>query len=131
MNLHVGLSSIVETIVSEKDTAIVYGSGNVSVFATPAMIAVMENASMSAVDLHLDKGYTTVGTRIEINHTAATPVGMKVIVKAELVEIDGRRLVFKVEAHDEEGLIGKGIHERYIVNARKFMEKVEGRIKKI
>lgn len=124
MNLQVGLSSTVETIVMKKDTASEYGSGSVDVFATPALIALMENASMSAVGLHLEKGYTTVGTRIDIKHVGATPVGMKVTAKAELIEMDGRRLVFKVEAYDEKELIGEGTHERFIVNSEKFIDKV-------
>lgn len=128
MNLHIGLSSIVETLVNEKDTAIEYGSGRVKVLATPAMIALMENASKSAVDLHLDKGYTTVGTKLDIKHLAATPIGIKVTIKAELKSIEDNKLMFEVEAYDEVELIGKGTHERYIVNIDKFINKANKKL---
>lgn len=124
MNLQIGICSTVEMIVKQKDTATEYGSGGVDVFATPAMVAVMEKAAITAVSLHLDKGYTTVGTRVDVSHVAATPVGMKVTTTAELVEIDGRRLVFKVQAFDEVELISEGMHERYIINLEKFMDKI-------
>jgi fluoroacetyl-CoA thioesterase len=124
MNLQLGLSYIVETIVTSNETATKYGSGGVDVYATPAMIGLMENAAMSAVSTHLEVGYTTVGTQIDIKHLAATPIGMKVTAKAELIEIEGKRLVFKVEAYDEKEPIGQGTHERYIVNLERFMDKV-------
>jgi len=127
MNICVGISSTVETVVKAKDTASSYGSGGVEVFATPAMVALMENAAMSAVGLHIDKDYTTVGTKIDVSHIAATPVGMKVTAKAELIEVDGRRLVFKVEAYDEVELIGKGTHERYIVELDRFVKKTKNK----
>jgi len=128
INLMIGISSTLETVVEEKDTATQYGSGGVDVLATPALVALMENAAMSAVGRHLEKGYTTVGTKIDIKHLAATPVGMKVVTKAELLEIDGRRLVFKVEAHDEAELVGEGTHERYIINFDRFMDKVNNKL---
>jgi predicted thioesterase len=121
--LHVGLNSKIETIVKEKDTAANFGSGGVEVFATPMMIGLMENAALSAVDLHLPKGYATVGTHLDVKHLAATPVGVKVYATAELVDIDGKRLVFKVEAYDEKEKIGEGMHERYIINLDKFLQK--------
>lgn len=121
--LHSGLTSKIETIVTQKDTADSFGSGGVKVFATPMMIGLMENAALSAVDIHLPKGYATVGTRLDIQHMAATPVGMKVYATAQLTEVDGKRLLFKVEAFDEKEKIGQGCHERYIINIQKFIEK--------
>ncbi|MDI6707219.1 MAG: thioesterase family protein, partial [Bacillota bacterium] len=117
------LNSKIETIVKEKDTAANFGSGGVEVFATPMMIGLMENAALSAVDLHLPKGYATVGTHLDVKHLAATPIGMKVYATAELIEIDGKRLVFKVEAYDEKEKIGEGMHERYIINLERFLDK--------
>ena len=121
--LHKGLNAKIETIVTQKDTAISFGSGGVAVYATPMMIGLMENAALSAVDLHLPKGYATVGTHLDVRHLAATPVGMKVYAVAELIEIDGKRLVFKVEAYDKKEKIGEGYHERYIINLEKFIAK--------
>lgn len=125
--LHKGLNAKIETIVTEKDTAMNFGSGGVAVYATPMMIGLMENAALSAVDLHLPKGYATVGTHLDVKHLAATPVGMKVYATAELVEVDGRRLVFKVEAYDEKEKIGEGYHERYIINLEKFIAKAKSK----
>jgi len=125
--LKVGISSIIQTVVEQKDTATNYGSGGVEVFATPAMVALMEKASMSVVNPYLEEGSATVGTKVNITHLAATPVGMKVSAKAELTEIDGRRLVFKVEAYDEKELIGEGTHERFIINLQKFMNRVNSK----
>lgn len=124
MNLNIGASFTTETIVKNEDTAVEYGSGGVTVYATPAMIAAMENAAMSAINRHLDEGYTTVGTKVDIKHIGATPVGMRVSTKAELTQIDGNRLTFIVEAYDEVEKIGEGTHERYIVNLEKFINKV-------
>lgn len=130
MNLQPGKLKRIETIVSEKNTATHYGSGGVDVFATPAMITEMENAAMSLVAPYLDDGYATVGTKVDVKHIAATPVGMKVYTEAVLIEVDGNRLVFRVESYDEIGLIGEGIHERHIINLEKFMARVNNKAKK-
>ncbi|MDD2573098.1 MAG: thioesterase family protein [Bacillota bacterium] len=106
-----------------------FGSGGVKVFATPMMIGLMENAALSAVDLHLPKGYVTVGTRIDVRHLAATPVGMKVYAMAQLTGIDGKRLEFKVEAYDEKEKIGEGSHERYIIDVERFIERTAAKQK--
>lgn len=127
MDINIGLTYEFEITVEEKDTALQLKSGCVHTFATPAMIAIMEKASMSAVEKYLDEGFTTVGTKIEVKHLAATPVGMKVKAKAELVDMDKKRLLFKVEAWDEAGLIGEGIHERYIVETNRFLDKAQKR----
>ncbi len=121
--LQVGLESKMETVVTENDTADSFGSGGIKVLATPMMIGLMENAAHSAVDLHLPEGYATVGTRIDVRHIAATPVGMKVYATAQLTGIEGRKLHFKVEAYDEKEKIGEGSHERFIINVERFLER--------
>lgn len=115
--------------VTEENTAVKFGSGTVKVFASPAMVALMENASWKCVDPYLEEGQVTVGTSLEIKHLVATPVGMKVRARATLRVIDGKRLEFLVEAFDEIEKIGEGLHERYIVNKDKFMAKTEGKKK--
>lgn len=121
--LRAGMSAQVERIVSDDDTAVSFGSGGVRVFATPMMIALMENAALNAVDIHLGEGFATVGLSLNVKHIAATPVGMKVTARAELAGIEGRKLIFKVEAYDEHEKIGEGTHERYVVELAKFLEK--------
>jgi predicted thioesterase len=127
--LNRGLKFKIEKVVTEKDTAMSFGSGGVKVFATPMMIGLMENAALSAVDLHLPKGYVTVGTRIDVRHLAATPVGMKVYAMAQLTGMDGKRLEFKVEAYDEKEKIGEGSHERYIIDVERFIERTAAKQK--
>lgn len=125
--LTVGMTLKKETTVTPTDTAAALGSGDLEVFATPAMISLMELTSRLCVGSDLDEGQTTVGTLVNIAHTAATPVGMKVSCVATLTEIDGRRLVFDVEASDECGVIGKGTHERFIVDSAKFQAKANSK----
>ncbi|TCS82482.1 thioesterase family protein [Tepidibacillus fermentans] len=125
--LSIGLNGTKETIVSEQNTAKTYGSGALEVFATPAMIGLMEGAAMNAVQSHLPVGYGTVGTWVDVKHAAATPMGMKVTAKAELIEVNGKRLLFQVEARDDVGLIGEGKHERYIVEEEKFLAKTNSK----
>ena len=104
------------------------GRGGLEVFATPAMIALMEKTAMLSVQDQLEEGQGTVGTRLEIDHVAATPVGAEVWCESELVEIDRKRLVFEVIAYDKAGIIGKGRHERFVVNNEKFMEKANAKL---
>jgi fluoroacetyl-CoA thioesterase len=125
--LKVGMSAQVERVVEDCDTAVSFGSGGVKVFATPMMVALMEKAALSAVDPYLSEGSATVGISLNVRHTAATPVGMKVIAKAELINIEGKKLTFKVEAYDEREKIGEGLHERYIIGLSKFLERVENK----
>jgi predicted thioesterase len=122
MALETGLTGEMTTTVVHENTAAHVGAGGVEVFATPMMIALMENASWKAVADHLDEGYVTVGTLVHVRHLAATPLGQQVHATAKLIEIDGRRLVFQVEAYDEQKKIGEGQHERFIVNLDRFMK---------
>ena len=123
--LREGLSAVIEKVVSENETASRYASGAVEVYATPAMIGLMENTAKSAVDLHLSCGDTTVGVEVNIKHLKATPVGMKVRCEAIVEKLEGKKIYFTVKAWDEKGLIGEGTHVRYIVNMEKFMEQLK------
>jgi predicted thioesterase len=112
-------------LIKEEDTALHLGSGDLNVLSTPSLIASMENAAMNCAKPKLQDGFTTVGTLINIRHLKACKVGQHYIAKATLMEEDGRKLVFKVEASDEEGnLLGEGTHERFIVDSVKFMNKI-------
>lgn len=124
MTLTPGMKAEVTTTVVHENTAASVGAGGVEVFGTPMMIALMENASWQAVINGLDEGYVTVGTVVDIRHLAATPLGQKVRAEAELLEVDGRRLVFKVEAYDERRKIGEGKHERAIVQLERFLSRL-------
>lgn len=126
--LEKGLKECMECIVTEEKTARAMGSGELAVYATPAMIALMEETAYRSVSSELDEGMGTVGTRLDVKHIAASPLGMKITCKTELIEVDGRRLVFKVEAFDEKGLIGEGIHERFIIQNEKFQMKTDSKM---
>ncbi len=121
MELHIGLKYREEKIVTLNDTAFVFGSGAAKVFATPMMIGLMEAAAMNTVKDYLPEGFSTVGISVNIKHMSATAVGKKVYAEAELIEIDRKRLIFKVDAYDEDKKIGEGMHERYIIDEEKFM----------
>ena len=108
-------------IVTEEDTAAVHGSGDLPVYATPALVALMEYAAKELVKPILAEGQTTVGTRMEVSHLKATPVGNEVRAKAKLLEIQGRKVSFTIEAYDGEALIGKAVHERAVVDRERFM----------
>ena len=119
-----GISALIETVVTENDSAVKYASGTLNVYATPAMIALMENAAKSCVGLHLPSQYTTVGIEVNIRHIKPTGIGSKVKCEAILQEVKGNKLVFKVVAWDENGKIGEGVHVRYIVESEDFMRKL-------
>ncbi len=121
-NLKAPMYGEARTRVTKENTALKFGSGKVDVFGTPAMIALMEEASINTVDMELPDGYATVGIELNIKHIAATPEGMNVTASAELIEIDGRRLTFKVGAFDEAEKIGEGSHQRYIIELDKFKD---------
>lgn len=118
-----GLSAKWSVTVEEVHTAAHWGSGGVDVFATPQLIGLMETAAVAALDHLLPPGYCSVGTRVDIKHLAATPVGDTITAAAEIVEVDGRRIVFQVEAHDSATKVGEGRHERFVVNLERFMAK--------
>lgn len=122
-----GLAAEQTETVTERNTAAAVGSGGLAVYATPAMIALMEAAALSAVGPLLPPSWSTVGTELNIKHISATPLGMKVCARVELLSIDGRALVFKVEAFDEAGKIGEGIHNRFIVENERFLAKTAGK----
>ena len=123
--LEPGLKGTTEILVGTRDTAPHIGSGKIKVLATPVLVMMMEEAALNAVEGLLPDGHQTVGTRLEITHTAATPVGMRVIATAELVKVDGRKLTFRVSAEDERELIGEGTHERIIVNVARFDQRAQ------
>jgi predicted thioesterase len=118
--LTAGLSGSAEILVGTRDTAPHVGSGKVKVLATPVMVGLMEEASLNAVEGLLPPGYQSVGTRLDITHVAATPVGMRVRAGAEVVRIEGRRLTFRVWADDEKDRIGEGTHERIVIDVARF-----------
>lgn len=120
-----GIKFSIERRVTEHMTARVMGSGTLDVFATPSMIALIEETAWRSVAPHLESGMATVGTLLNVAHVAPTPVGMTVKCETELTEVDGRRLVFSVTVSDECGEIGRGTHERFIINEEKFQKKAD------
>lgn len=123
-NMEIGLSYESNTVVAEFNTAEALGSGDMAVFATPAMVALMENAAMLAVKDSLPEGSTTVGVEMQTSHVKASALGAKVTASATLVEVDGRRLTFDVKAWDEKGVIGEGRHVRFVVDRERFLSKL-------
>jgi len=128
--METGIIGQEELIVNEMNTAEALGSGSLAVFATPAMIALMEKTARLSVAPFLEDGQSTVGTLVNVKHLSASPVGMKITCRTELKEIDRRRLVFHVECSDEAGIIGEGEHERFIIDETKFMAKTEAKLVK-
>ena len=122
--LEIGLTHTSNLVVADGNTAIALGSGDMPVLATPAMMALMENAAMLAVASELEDGETTVGGHIESSHLRPTPVGVEVTATATLEKIDGRKLYFKIVASQGETIIGEGTHLRFIVNREKFLSKL-------
>jgi len=124
MSIAPGLIGEITHLVSESDTAARYGSGLVPVLSTPHLIALMESAAQAALNPYMEPGQSAVGTRIEMQHLAATPVGMEVRVRAELLTVEGRRLRFHIAAWDAVEKIGECEHERFIINKERFMQRV-------
>ncbi len=122
-----GLSAEIKHTVVEADTASQWGSGMLEVFSTPALVGLMEGAAVVALAGALAPGQTTVGTHIDVHHLAATPLGCTVRARAELIAIEGRKLVFKVQAWDEAELIGEADHERFVIDSARFMAKVQAK----
>ena len=125
--LRTGIKGRQDDVVTEDKLAKNVGSGLVRVYATAMMIALTEKAAVLSVEPFLEEGQGTVGTLVNMSHVSATPLGMKVWAETELVEIDRRKLTFKVAAYDERGLIGEGTHERFIIDNRRFQEKTESK----
>jgi fluoroacetyl-CoA thioesterase len=125
-----GLKGTTEILVGTRDTAPHIGSGKIKVLATPVMVSLMEEAALNAVERLLPAGHQTVGTRLDITHVSATPVGMRVTATAEVKEVHGRRILFRVSAVDEKDLISEGEHERIIVNVARFDERAQAKIAK-
>ncbi len=125
--LHIGIQGREETVVTPELLARNVGSGLVKVYATAMMIALIEKAAVYSVEPYLEPGQGTVGTHVDVSHCSATPLGMRVRAETELVEIDRRKLVFRVAAYDERGLIGEGRHERFIIDNAKFQTKADAK----
>ena len=122
--MEVGLKYESTVVVSPSNTAATLGSGDMDVFATPAMVALMENAAMLAVAAHLPEGSATVGTQMNTSHIKASPLGVTITASAELTEVEGRKLTFAVKAWDEKGTIGEGVHTRFVVDRERFLSKL-------
>jgi predicted thioesterase len=125
--LESGLIGELEMMVSEANTAEQLGSGSVAVLGTPALVGLMEGAAIQALEGHLAEGQTTVGGRIDVRHLAPTPVGMNVRARAELQEVDGRRLVFHVEAWDAVERIGEAEHVRFVIDEARFTAQAQAK----
>ena len=128
MDIKTGIKGHMEYIVTKELTAAAVGSGLLEVYGTPYMVALMEETCHTSVGQFLEEGQGTVGISLEIKHTAATPVGMKVWCDSELVEVDGKRLVFNVKTFDEAGPIGEGVHQRFIIDNEKFLSKTNAKV---
>ena len=128
MELKTGIKNTKEMTVTKELCADAWGSGGLAVFATPAMIALMENTAWASVEPCMEEGWSTVGTHLDISHLSASPIGSHITCESELVEIDGRRLKFHVTARDDAGPIGEGTHERFIINVWKFMVRTEAKL---
>jgi len=123
-----GLQGTAEIVVGTRDTAPHVGSGKIGVLATPIMVNLMEAAALQAVERLLPPGHQTVGTHLDVRHFAATPVGLRVLARAELTRIDGRTLTFSIIAEDDRERIGEGTHERLIINVERFDQRMQKKL---
>ena len=128
MEILVGMKGFAETVAEREDTAKEVGSGDLLVYATPCMVALMEGAACEAIAEALSDNQTTVGTALNIEHISATPVGLEVRAEAEVTAVEGKVITFSVHAFDEAGEIGRGVHKRVIVNSQKFLEKAYNKL---
>ena len=128
MEITVGMKGMVESCVEREDTAKEVGSGDLLVYATPCMVALMEGAACEAIADCMGENQTTVGTMLNIEHISATPVGLEVRAEAEVTEVAGKVITFDVKAFDEAGEIGRGTHKRVVINAQKFLDKTYGKL---
>ena len=127
MSIETGMKGRAEAVVTQENTAQAVGSGLVPVFATPYMIALMENAAVNAVQAQLAPDEGTVGIRLDVTHDAATPIGMKVWAEAEVTAVEGKKITLSVKAFDEKGPIGGGVHERFVITVDRFLAKAEAK----
>jgi len=125
--IRAGLTGTAELVVEEGHTAAGIGSGRIRVLGTPVMINLMEAAALDAVERLLPEGHQSLGIELEVSHVAATPVGMRVIATAEVARVEGNRIDFSIEAHDEIDLIGKALHKRIVVNVARFDKRVQNK----
>ena len=125
--LTIGLTKTASETVNDTNTAKTVGSGSLNVYATPMMIARMEEAAANLAEENLPAGYTSVGILMNVAHTAVTPCGLKVKATAVLTKVEGKKLTFEVRAEDEAGEIGKGVHERFIVESERFQQKADSK----
>ena len=128
MEITVGMKGEVATLVEREDTAKEVGSGDLLVYATPCMAALMEGASCEAIADCLSENQTTVGTMLCLEHLSATPVGLEVRAEAEVTAVEGKVITFEIQAYDEAGQIGKATHKRVLVNPQKFLEKTYNKL---
>lgn len=128
--LTTGIKNSGELTVTMDETAASAGSGGQPVLSTPHLIGLMENTAWASVEPCMEDGKSTVGTHIDVKHLSASPVGSHITCESELTEVDRRRLVFKLTAYDDAGLIGEGTHERFIVDIEKFMTNAEAKLQK-
>lgn len=126
--MNVGLKHTVTETVTKDNTADKVGSGLLPVYATPSMIALMEKCASECVAPFLEEGKASVGTMLNVKHLSASPIGIEITCTATLTEVDGRRLVFVLEAYDEKGLIGEGTHERFVIDTERFMAKCRSKL---
>ena len=128
MNIEVGMKGTACTTTEREDTALEVGSGSLLVYATPCMVALMEGAACEAIASGLEEAESSVGIELNIQHTAATPVGMEVRAEAEVTAVDGKIVTFNIRAFDEAGQIGAGTHKRAVINAQRFLDKTYAKL---
>lgn len=123
-----GIKNTKTIVVTTDKTAEAMGSGTLPVFATPAMVALMENTAAESVEALLPEGSTSVGTLINVKHLSADPIGLEVTCESELVEVDGRKLTFEIKVFDCDGIVGEAYHERFVIDSTRFMEKTQKKL---
>lgn len=128
MDIMIGMRGGVSSLVEREDTAYEVGSGNLLVYATPCMVALMEGAACEAISAAIPEEKTSVGIELAISHTSATPVGMEVRAEAEVTAVDGSIITFQVTAYDESGKIGEGTHKRAVITSQKFLDKTYAKL---
>jgi len=128
MSVTIGLKGEASDMVSRETTAKAAGSGSLLVYGTPYLVALMEKAACTALEPFLEEGQSSVGTRLDVHHDSATPVGMEVRAEAEVTAVEGRKITFRVSAWDEKGPIGGGTHERFLIRTESFLQKTYDKI---